>query len=160
GFVFTSDDPFTGIDLDHSRNPQTSEISERAQQILETFDSYTEVSPSGTGLHCIIKGKLPPGRRRVEGVEVYDSGRFFTITFAHISTSPAGIAERQNELNELVASMSTPIPATTRVIQSPSRGLSDDEVLTRARSAKNGDKFQRLFSGSVAGYPSQSEAEM
>jgi putative DNA primase/helicase len=37
GFVFTTDDPFTGIDLDHSRNPQTGEISGRAGQILRDF---------------------------------------------------------------------------------------------------------------------------
>jgi putative DNA primase/helicase len=34
GFVFSSADPFVGIDLDKCRNPETGEISEWAQKII------------------------------------------------------------------------------------------------------------------------------
>jgi len=38
--------------------------------------------------------------------------------------------------------------------------LDDSEVLERAKAAANGEKFRRLWRGSTAGYPSQSEADM
>ena len=51
GFVFAP--PFCGIDLDNVINPDTGEIHPDALDIVETMDSYTERSPSGTGLHII-----------------------------------------------------------------------------------------------------------
>jgi putative DNA primase/helicase len=42
------------------------------------FDSYTELSATGTGLHIIVRGNVP--NRRKGEVEVYSSKRFFTVT--------------------------------------------------------------------------------
>jgi len=80
GFVFTATDPFCGIDLDKCRNPETGEIEEWANEIIKEVGSYTEISPSGTGVHILIKGELPPGRRRKDKVEMYDRGRYFCMT--------------------------------------------------------------------------------
>jgi len=38
--------------------------------------------------------------------------------------------------------------------------LSDDELLERATSAANGEKFRRLWNGDIGGYDSHSEADM
>jgi primase-polymerase (primpol)-like protein len=78
GFVFSSGDPFTGIDLDKVRNPETGVVEESAQEWLDTFDGYAEVSPSGKGVHIYIKGKAT-SRKRSE-IEVYSAERFFTVT--------------------------------------------------------------------------------
>jgi len=80
GFVFTRTDPFCGIDLDHCLNPATGEITEQAAEIVALLDSYTEVSPSGTGLHIIVRGKPTSDRQRAQGVEVYGWSHFLTIT--------------------------------------------------------------------------------
>ena len=56
GFVLTATDPFTGTDLDHCRNPETDEIAPWARQIVRVINSYTEVSPSGTGLRIFARG--------------------------------------------------------------------------------------------------------
>jgi putative DNA primase/helicase len=83
GFVFSSGDPYTGIDLDHCRNPKTGEIAEWAQYWVKRLDGYVEVSPSGEGLHIIVKGKSPRnGKRTVDGktVEIYSTERYFTCT--------------------------------------------------------------------------------
>ncbi len=80
GFVFSADDPYCGIDLDKCRDPQTGEVESWALDIICTFNSYTEVSPSGRGVHIIIKGKLPKQGRRKGKIEMYDQSRFFTIT--------------------------------------------------------------------------------
>lgn len=78
GFVFCSGDPYAGIDLDKCRNKETGYIEEWAQEILDTADGYAEVSPSGTGVHIVVKGKAPCKKRG--SVEAYDIKRFFTVT--------------------------------------------------------------------------------
>jgi putative DNA primase/helicase len=86
GFVFTADDPYTGIDLDACRDPETGHVDLIAVDIVEMLDGYVEISPSGTGLQVIVKAKLAPDCRH-RGVaswggqlEIYDCARFFTMT--------------------------------------------------------------------------------
>ena len=79
GFVFSSGDPFAGIDLDGCVDPQTGEVAAWAMEIVRYFDSYTELSVTGTGIHVIVKGLEVPNRRKDE-LEVYSSKRFFTVT--------------------------------------------------------------------------------
>jgi putative DNA primase/helicase len=77
GFVFCSGDPYTGIDLDDCVD-ENGEIALWALEIARYFDSYTELSATGTGLHIIVRGNVP--NRRKGEVEVYSSKRFFTVT--------------------------------------------------------------------------------
>lgn len=80
GFVFTKSDPFVGIDIDHCKNGDA--LLPFAEKLIASCDSYTELSPSGNGIHIIGKGKLPHSvrGRRTEVIEVYESTRFFTVT--------------------------------------------------------------------------------
>ena len=76
GFVLTDYDPFTFIDLDDTKaTPKQCGTS----KIFNEFESYAERSPSGNGLHIIVKGKLQSGRRR-SFVEIYSSARYMTMT--------------------------------------------------------------------------------
>jgi putative DNA primase/helicase len=85
GFVFTANDPYVGIDLDSCRDPASGRLEPWAGEIVERLDGYTEASPSGTGVHIIVEGKLPAGGRKKGQVEMYDSGRFFTVTGQHLA---------------------------------------------------------------------------
>src|SRR5215203_5094238 len=78
GFVFSSGDPFFGIDLDDCRDPESGELEEWAQAILSAFpNAYREVSPSARGIHIIARGgKAPNGKRG--RLEAYSERRFFT----------------------------------------------------------------------------------
>jgi putative DNA primase/helicase len=77
GFVFSSADPYTGIDLDNCVN-ENGEIAGWAFEIAHYFESYTELSATGSGIHIIVRGEIP--NRRKGDVEVYSSKRFFTVT--------------------------------------------------------------------------------
>lgn len=85
GFVFTRDDDLVGIDLDHALS-NDGVPKPWAQELLDLLPPETcvEVSPSGFGLHALCEGKKPDGRCRSPhgdgGVEIYDQGRYFTIT--------------------------------------------------------------------------------
>jgi putative DNA primase/helicase len=78
GFVFSSGDRYAGVDLDDCRNPESGELEEWAEKIVETFGGYAEISQSGTGVHIIVKGKAPNKKRGK--VEAYSSERFFAMT--------------------------------------------------------------------------------
>lgn len=100
GFVVTRDDEFVGIDLDKCRTPETGEIAEWAVAEIRRFNSYTEVSPSGTGIRIFVKGRLPPTGRRRGNVEMYDDGHFLTVTGLRVSDFglPSTVERRQQEL--------------------------------------------------------------
>ena len=155
GFVFTTDDPYAGIDLDDCRMPLTGEIAPWAWEIVKRFSSYTEVSPSGRGLHVLVRATLPDHVGRKQGaVEVYDAGRYFAMTGQRLAELPATIEERQAQVESLYATLAPAEPATLPLARHPGAALvrSDAEVLARALAASNGAKFQALWSGQLAAY--------
>jgi putative DNA primase/helicase len=80
GYMLSNDDPFTGFDFDHCRNPKTGEIEPKIQEYVDRLNSYTEISPSENGIRIFVKAKLPEGRRKNANIEVYNSGRYLTLT--------------------------------------------------------------------------------
>lgn len=158
GLALATDDDLAGIDLDHCRDPQTGEIEPWAADEVRAFSSYTEVSPSGKGLRIIFRGKLPGKGRKKGYVEVYDTSRYLTITGHWLRGTPRTIESRQAELDAFLARYFPPKERNTSTTTS-SGLLSDGEVLTLAREASNGAKFDALYGGSHEGYPSASEAD-
>src|ERR1035441_3256386 len=86
GFQLGAD--YVGVDLDKCRNPETAAIELWAQKIIRQLSSLTEISPSGTGIHIWVKGVLPKSGRRKGRIEIYDSGRYFTVTGRHVEGTP------------------------------------------------------------------------
>ena len=93
GYVFAPDDGVVGLDLDGCRDAETGAIAPWAVEMLADTRSYTEVSPSGRGLHVFLLGTLPPGPRKRGAVELYDRGRFFTVTGGGLDAMPAEVDE-------------------------------------------------------------------
>ncbi|MGH3147294.1 MAG: DUF3987 domain-containing protein [Rubrobacter sp.] len=168
GFVFTAEDPFLGVDLDGCLDPETGEIERWAAEIIEELDSYTEISPSGSGVHVLVRAELPAGRNRKGRFEAYDRGRYFTVTGKHLSGTPQAIGSRQEELRGVVRRVfggEAPESANGHaepvvVPETIDNGLSDDEVVQKALSASNGERFARLWAGDTSGYGSHSEADL
>jgi len=163
GIGFQLGDSYTGIDLDDCRDARSGDIEPWAREIIRQLDSYTEISPSGTGIHILAKGTLPPRGRRKGPVEIYSGGRYLTMTGEHLDGTPGTVEERQTELTDFHAQIfgtEQSSGATTAGAVPAVNSLSDDEVINRARNAKNGDKFCRLWSGDSNGYASPSEADL
>ncbi|MFC5368584.1 hypothetical protein [Salinirubrum litoreum] len=180
GFVFTSDDPFVGVDLDDCRDE--TGLSDDAVEMVTRLHSYTEISPSGSGLHVLVRGSLPEGPRRKGGVEAYDEARYFTMTGERLAGTPREIAARAGPLRRvhdrfLAASTSReemdvraqtaedlPTERAGRVgLDLDTIGtvrLDDETLLRKAHDAQNGEKFARLWRGDTTGYDSHSEADM
>jgi putative DNA primase/helicase len=91
------------------------------------------------------------------GFAFYDDNRYFTFSGAvHSQSGDIGTVDFTALHAEL-------FPATPRTGSSskPSISLGHSELLMKARSARNGAAFARLFAGNWEGdYASQSEADM
>ncbi len=112
GYVFAADGEFCGIDLDGCRDSETGSIAPWAEEIIRRFSSYTEVSPSGTGVKIFVRGQspFPTGKNlkidepamggKAAGVEIYDRARYFAVT-GRVLEGYAEIADGQDALNWL-----------------------------------------------------------
>jgi hypothetical protein len=156
GFVFTANDPYTFIDLDDTNGDQTT--FDRQLKIYKEFNSYSEVSPSRKGLHIIIRGDIPVGRKR-SSIEIYSTGRYATFTGNVYNNVP--IREAQAFLTNLWEQLGNSIPQTFLYTGATEAKELDETIISRAINAVNGDKFLKLHDGKWQDiYPSQSEADL
>jgi len=163
GFVFTDADDFCGVDLDHC--VEGDKFKPEAKKILKLLDSYTEFSPSGTGVKCIIIAKKKGKACGCTGFEIYDRGRFFALTGEVVGGVSQAVEDRQEELDQLYDQYLAKPAESKSVSAVPERGTSflDDKGLLRlARAAKNGDKFKALYDkGDLSDYDdNQSQADL
>jgi hypothetical protein len=106
GFVFAKGDPFCGVDLDDCRDPKTGQFEDWAVDILKQLNSYCEISPSDTGVKIFMKGNLQGHGRNFGDVEMYDTGRFFTLTGETFNGYPKTIEDRKAEVTNLYTKLS------------------------------------------------------
>jgi hypothetical protein len=168
GYVFTDDDPYVGVDLDACIDEQ-GQLHPDAGALISSLNSYTEKSVSGTGIHIIARANLNGSRNRTTQTgwggdfECYGHSRYFCFTGDHLQGTPKTIEKRQHELNQVMAHI-FPTTATTaaqaKSTRLPSLDLDDEELLDRARGARNGNNFDRLWRGDTTGHSSHSEADL
>lgn len=158
GIVFANG--LAGVDLDHHYSDGIPD--EFAAPIVEKMNSYTEFSPSSEGVHILCFGTLPEGRRKDQdlGVEMYDRGRFFTVTGWRLDGTPPTVEERTSELAALHREIfGIPVPVIEPRAAEPNN-LDDQVLIAMACDAKNGTRFYQLWSGDISGDPSASEADL
>jgi putative DNA primase/helicase len=101
GIGFALGDGFCGADFDNCRDRETGIIAPDVLAYIRRLNTYGEVSPSCEGVKLILRGTLPKGRRANGNVEVYDQGRYFTVTGHRINGCPADLADNDCELAAL-----------------------------------------------------------
>ncbi len=152
GIVLTGEDSLVGVDLDDCID-DAGVIVPWAQDIIAELDSYTERSPSGRGLRLFAFGGLPPGRRKVGDLEVYDDARFLTVTGHHVEGTPTTVEERDFELRDLHARhLGSQAGETGPAIVAPA-DVDDDEPPVRLDAAGlaawRGERLVRKEGGEV-----------
>jgi hypothetical protein len=182
GFVFARSSEISGVDLDHCRDPATGEIDAWAKAYLDRLNSYPEISPSGAGLHVLVKGSIPvtgadggrqkkltgDGYRPDAAIEMYSAKRFFTMTGNVLPGYPQGVESRQDELmaiyEEVFGKVEPPQSKTQGKAQDgPKKSstkrtvddkahLPDEAVIARMLGSVHADEIEKLLRGDISAY--------
>lgn len=126
GYLMTNQKEVTGVDLDHC--VKDGVIEPWAAEVIAKLDSYTEFSPSGTGLHVMLAGELASDwsvkfgdkQDKQPGIDVYGaSPRFLTFTGAQVPGSPKDLRARAGALADLERQHRKSAPSNLRVLPLP-----------------------------------------
>lgn len=174
GFVLTKDDPFVAVDCDHCRCPAFDGIDAvisgglnmvlpQVADYVRSLNSYTEVSPSGMGIRIFLKGRLAVDGRKKGDFEVYQNGRYVTVTGHAVDGFPRTIEPRQIEVDSFFKQVFGAQEERPQQVEDARTDTTPGEwgaLLDRAFQSKHGEEIRRLFGGDITGYPSQSEADL
>lgn len=144
------------IDIDHCIDPDTGELSEDAEEILEFFpDTYAEISQSGEGIHIFALGSIPRDFKNSKaGVEMYSSGRYCAFTGNAIQ--PYEVKESQPGLDYVFLNYKTK-EYTVPDLPKGECLCSDESIIEKAMQRGH---FRDLYYGKWEMYPSHSEADL
>lgn len=171
GFVLT-DSSYIGIDIDDCMDG--GRLQRKAWKVVERFGSYAELSPSGSGVHIIGRGRAvfpssgSQDGRRLSGAmgfksfEVYNSARYLTVTGRFLDgyrevvdvqdvldRMTAALWPKQSVEQERAAGVQEPGTQQDRE-QEP---LDDSFLMQRASSGRRGEWFRTLYEhGDIARY--------
>lgn len=164
GFVFAGDREVTGLDLDHVL--VDGQVAEEYAWVVGAADTYTEVSPSGDGLHLFFLGSKPesdhckrtqPDKRVVE---MYDHDRFFTVTGNLFVDANGEVHDEVRESPDALArayqmwlSGNRPKvekPKLRRDESGVPLSLTDSEVVERMYASEKGVSIRALMNGDTS----------
>lgn len=157
GFMFGGS-PFFGVDIDDIGD-QLSSGDFTGADMVQALHTYTEISPSGTGLHCICAGELPPeGRKNNKTkIEMYSEGRFFTLT-GNVYANPRTVCDCTETIKPYHAKYIKPEGKKDKNPPALPSGaaaadLTESAIIYKATIAANGSTFKALFfDGNTSGY--------
>lgn len=154
GFVLSEKDPYAIIDLD---DPEDNEdILRRHAYLYDHFDSYIERSPSGKGVHIIVKATVADGRRKSK-IELYSTERYMTMTGDVLKNMD--IANYSQDIGLLWQELGGGFTGDN--YRGNAQTLTDEDVLNSCLCATNSAKFVDLWSGKWEGhYDSHSQADL
>ena len=185
GFVVAGE--IVGFDLDGCYDAQTNTIAPWADKIVDALDSYTEITPSETGLRVWVRGVLP-GKDKVfhlnpaigygskVQVEVFTEKKYFTVTGETFGTTNPDVQERDlsavyQMLHDLRAqnpapvnqkAVSTDAGEGTAIEYAPGTTFKTDKytIFKRGRIVEGASEFKITDGVGTLTYPSHSEGDL
>ncbi len=165
GYVLIEDDDLFGVDYDSCVDPVTGGTSADALEVIDALDSYTTLSPSGTGVRILARGKLPPGGRRKGKREMYQDGRYLTLTGQSIGVERP-IATRQAQIEDVHRRIFGDAPKKKQSAGAPRSSathsgmrLDDAQLLEKMfGNQKTGAAIKRLWDGDTSAHGNDASA--
>ena len=140
-----------GIDLDNVILSDGS-LEPEAAEIVETMNSYTEVSPSGNGLHILFYSKDSYTRKK-GGKEIYSDKRYFTVT-GNVYGDPKPVEERTAEASAVFSRYfdDRKEPRITAIGTTYPEDVTDAELLEKMFASAKGEEIRALYNGDLSAY--------
>lgn len=177
GIIFTPAKTLLGIDIDHCLTGKkiTHEERETIAELILEADTYTEISPSGEGLHLLLslEEALTLVSNKKAPYEVYTAGRYFTVTLKEYGASKPVRTVSIEEAQRLLKIIGYPFKDDNKNIQKPSKEngnkekdlqdttssvLSDEDIITKMCKSKDA---KALYEGDITKYEGDhSKADM
>lgn len=102
--IIDSRDPYVIVDFDNCIDPETNRVDPAARKYLKQTNTYTELSPSGTGFHLVFQGSIPRQGWSAEtdeiDLEVYNK-YIITVTENHVMQTPYEAKQADGILEEI-----------------------------------------------------------
>jgi hypothetical protein len=178
GYVFSSGDPYCGFDFDNVLQPYTiktaaGEIQEtgyrlnpEAAEVLQHLEpyGYAEESVSGTGIHVILRGKLPRHSAKKHygtgesawSAEAYDQDRYFVVTGKKRGHPSTTLSDAQGAITQAWATLGWNQAGDEGDEASGvyagdvwQTGISSDKAVSQASSDRDGERFRAAWAGDL-----------
>jgi len=146
------------IDIDHvvKDGKVIHEKAETILALLKKANSFTEISQSGTGLHIFLECSTPfvPLANKKAPFEVYADVRFIATTNNSYGKALPVRTVDEEEMIQILSITGYPWSKndTTTEIKTVPHSMSDEEVVERMFSAKNGEDIKKLYEGDCTKY--------
>ena len=163
GFEFDAAGCVVGIDFDHCLHD--GKCDPWVEAWVTKLDSYTEISPSGEGLHVFCSAHLPGQAIKRKEAEMYDRGRYFTMTGKPYGPEKP-MRAAQDTVNALYAELQARAQKQQeRPTEKPTAApggvdIEDAPLIAKMKKGRNGAAFSALWNGDISAYPSHSEADV
>lgn len=164
GFEFDAAGCVVGIDFDHCLHD--GKCDPWVEAWVTKLDSYTEISPSGEGLHVFCSAHLPGQAIKRKEAEMYDRGRYFTMT-GRLYGPEKPLRAAQDTVNALYAELQARAQKQQqeRPTEKPTAApggvdIEDAPLIAKMKKGRNGAAFSALWNGDISAYPSHSEADV
>lgn len=135
GFAFLPGDGLIGIDIDGAIDAETGEVSARCRSIIEACASYTELSPSGRGVHIIVAGSTRTFKNNAVGLEVFCGRQYFTCTGRRWAGTPDQVVPISEVTLRRLRATVKGSPAVVPAPTAPPAGAKVDDLQQRLESA-------------------------
>ncbi|MDN0055551.1 phage NrS-1 polymerase family protein [Collinsella ihumii] len=156
GFIFGPDRAYTGLDLDHVLADGV--LDPEYRWVVEDAGTYTEVSPSGDGLHLIFRGAKPDWAQRSRKgqpggrvVEMYDHDRYFTVT-GDVFEGRSEIRANPGVIERAYRTWIEPERAAQPALGAAAGGdgMGDDALIERMYASRSGEAIRALMAGDAS----------
>lgn len=157
GIVFEDTTNIIGVDFDHCIKDGV--LHPDVQKFVNEAKTYTEYSPSKTGLHLLFQKTeqidLLVNKHHFDtyDIEVYESGRYFTFTEDEHPDSKPIRSVSPEVFTKLLSTLGYPWKKEEKPYIPPTQTEStfeDRELLEKMFSARNGAKTKKLWEGDLS----------
>ncbi len=155
-FAITPEDNYVFVDIDKCRNAKNKKLTKLAEETVKRFDSFTETSVTGTGIHILLKGKKSGKDCRQGDFECYDQKRFVAMT-GRILKRRDKIEKRQDQLEEFYREYIQRVSQSGPNRAVPGVPIPEEKLDTLLKNAKAAAIYEGERNDK---YHSQSEADL
>jgi hypothetical protein len=149
------------FDLDDALD-ESEQLRKHFRTFVENVDTYVETSLSGRGLHVFVKSSVAPEKDKVSHtysdgskMEVLAPRWYVRMTGEVYASKPSKVRDYSGTVRDALQAIREANGEATGEDDhagepGPGNSLTDEEVLERAASARNGEKFTRLIEGDTS----------